>query len=186
MQWGYFFTYVISLTRSRLLALIDCICDAEICLYIVLQTNREAVYWKLYTCYTGYTMTDKLFITSIIQSSNAQKYFIFKINGNGWKNCAKYIPHERPYSWELDYYECMHTEFNHSPFILYLYKLVSPFETMVVGFDNITRDYLILLWCWNALTVNLISCEIFVFQQVFIKLPSQCHNYADKETANQS
>ncbi len=41
---GYFFIKVPQINRSRLLALIDCICGTEICGYIVLQKNREAFY----------------------------------------------------------------------------------------------------------------------------------------------
>ncbi len=51
---GYFFINFILFTCTRLLALIDCICNADSCVKIILQRTREAFYWKLYTFYTAY------------------------------------------------------------------------------------------------------------------------------------
>ncbi len=44
---SYFFINVLLINRNRLLALIDCISGSEICVYIVLQKNREMFDWKM-------------------------------------------------------------------------------------------------------------------------------------------
>ncbi len=76
---GYFFSNVLLINRSRLLALIDCIFGTEIRVLIVLQKNREAFYWKPYTFYAGYIKTELQCTTYIIQSTNVPKYFIFEL-----------------------------------------------------------------------------------------------------------